>query len=217
MKNNATARMVFENAKTAIDNAYGKAGSWTRFKLTQSFLRLEVALVAGATNFQFNVLVNQAGAAGIFSTEQRLNLQDTFVPAQVGFFVGLTTGANDAAYNLRSYLNPFIFTNAAAMQGIYNGVFSIMVNNNNLVPAWDMWQHWHSPQTQQIAAAPAAIDEFDGCDDSMVAMEPNVALIGSKNNVLTLQLKAGLSAVDANSRLILIMRGVLAQNSTVVS
>src|SRR6187431_2796138 len=112
MKNNATARMVFENAKTAIDNAYGKAGSWTRFKLTQSFLRLEVALVAGATNFQFNVLVNQAGAGGIFNTEQRLNLQDTFVPAQIGFYAALPSSATDTTFKLNSYLNPFVFTNA---------------------------------------------------------------------------------------------------------
>lgn len=219
MKNNATARMVFENAKAAIDNAYGMREAWKKFKLTQSFLRLEVALVAGATNFQFNVLVNQAGAGGIFNTEQRLNLQDTFVPAQIGFYVGLPTSSTDTTFALRSYLNPFIFTNAVAMQGVYNGTFSIMVNNNNLIPAWDMWQHWVSPQTQQTAApgAGSPIDEFDGCDYGMVAMEPNVALIGSKNNVLTLQLKAGLSAVDANSRLILFTRGVLAQNSTVVS
>lgn len=219
MKNNATARMVFDNAKRAIDQAYGSPESWKRFKLTQSYLRLEVALVAGVTNFQFNVLVNQAGATGIFNTEQRLNLQDTFVPAQVGFFPALAANSTDAAFPLRSYLNPFIFTNAAAMTGIYNGTFSIMVNNNNLIPAWDMWQHYHSPETQQTAAAAAnsPIDEFDGCDDGMVAMEPNVALLGSKNNILTLQLRAGLTAVDANSRLVLIMRGVLAQNSTVVS
>ena len=219
MKNNSIARMVFDNAKAAIDSAYGQAMAWKRFKLTQSFLRMEVALIAGATNFSFNVLTNQAGSAGIFNTEQRLNLQDTFVPAQIGFFVIKPSSATDTTAKLNTYLNPSLFTNAVAMTGLYNGVFSIMVNNNNLVPAWDLWQHWKVSQTQQIAAtaAGAVLDQYDGCEDSMVAMEPNVALIGSKNNVLTLQLKAGLATVDANTRVVLFMRGVLAQNSTVVS
>jgi hypothetical protein len=215
--NNAAARMNFDNAKRAIDNING-AGSWKQYKLTQSYLRLEVALAANASQFTFNVLTNQPPPNGvIFNTEQRMNLQDTFIPNEIGFFLGLPTGVNDATYLLRTFPNPFVFANAANYGTLYNSKLQIAVNNNILIPAWDMQRHWVTNQTQQVAAPPAITDQRNGMNDGLYPFEPNVALIGSKNTVITLQLPAIMAAVDANVRAILYFRGVLAQNSTVVS
>lgn len=210
--------MNFNNAVKALVKANNGKINWKEYKLTQSFLRLEQPLATGTTNYNFRVLVNDANPQ-VFNTEQRLNLQDTFIPSEIGFFIGLPSSSTDDTFKLLSYPSPFLLTNDAQYFRLYNGVLSISVNNNILVPAWDMWRHYDAPQTQQTAAlgAGAPMDEFDGKYTSMYPMEPNVALIGSKNSQIYLTLKNGMTAVDANSRIIILMRGILAQNSTVVS
>lgn len=218
--NSIAARMNFTNAVKAISKAMLKEPGFDirKYKLTQSFIRLEQLLVVGTTNYTFPILINQANPT-IFNTEQRLNLQDTFVPAELGVYLALPASSTDAAFRLLTYPNPFILTNDAPAQALYNGQLQIMVNNNNLVPSWDLWRHYYAPVTQQTAAlaATSPIDQFRGAEDSMYPMEPNVAMIGSKNIRITIQLPVGLTAVDANSRVVVFMRGILAQNSTSVN
>lgn len=81
-----------------------------------------------------------------------------------------------------------------------------------------MW-HWHSPETQQTAAAGAGspVDQFIGDDYALKPMQPFVLLIGSQNIQVSVQLPVAATAVDANSRLVIVFDGILAQNSTVVS
>lgn len=218
--NSIAARMNFTNAVKAISKAMRNEPGFDirKFKLTQSFLRLEQPLVTGTTNYLFPILINQANPQ-IFNTEQRLNLQDTFVPAEMGVFIAPASGATDATFKLLTYPSPFVLTNDVAMTAIYNGQMQIMVNNNNLVPNWDLWRHFYVPQTQQTAAlgAGSPTDQADLSTNGFYPMEPNVAMIGSKNIRITITLPVGLTAVDANSRLVIFMRGILAQNSTSVS
>jgi hypothetical protein len=47
--------------------------------------------------------------------------------------------------------------------------------------------------------------------------EPNIVLVGSKKNDLTVTIPSGLSVITANSRLVCIFRGILAQNTTSVN
>lgn len=212
--------MNFENARKTLirANANDPGFDVRKFKLTQSFLRLEQLAVVGTTNYIFRALVNEAQPQ-VFNTEQRLNLQDSFIPSEIGFFLAFPSGATDDTFKPLTYVSPTFTANDAQYQKFYNGVLSIAVNNNILVPAWDMWRHWYSPQTQQTAAlgAGSPMDQVDGKTDSFYPMEPNVALIGSKNIVITLTLKTGLTAIEASSRIVLWFRGILAQNSTVVS
>jgi len=74
-------------------------------------------------------------------------------------------------------------------------------------------------QTQQTddLGVDSPNDEIRGSEDGFITVEPNIVLIGSKANVITLKLPKALTAVDAGTRAVLILRGIYAQNSTVVS
>lgn len=216
------ARMVFNNSIRSVMKAFSLPNASAvlkTFKLTQSTLRLELPFVTGNNLFNFNILVNDAQPP-INNTEIRLNLQDSFVLSSLGFFCGLPTGATDNTFKLDTYLNPFIYANAIPMRAIYNATMQLSVNRNVLIPEWDMWKHWYAPETQQTAAAGAGspIDQMRGADDGYYPVEPNITCIGSKNTQISVTINGpGITAVDANSRLILMLRGILVQNSTVVS
>lgn len=216
---NINGRMVFDNSRRALKKAFADVPNLDTdlFKLTQSYVRLEQALVAGQTLYTFPVLANQGAT---FNTEQRLNLQDSLVISSIGVFLALPTSATDAAFKLFAYPNFFFFAaNAAPAQALYNGRLNISVNNNTILPAWDLQRHWSTTDVQQNAAVAAAVfqDKQNGSEDGYYPCEPNLVLVGSKNYQVTIQLPAGLATVSALSRVVVVFRGILAQNSTVVS
>lgn len=218
--NSIAARMVFDNAKVAIRNAFPNNPSIVeQVKLTQGVLRFSQALNNNSTLYQFPILVNET-QLGIFNTEIRLNLQDSFVVSTLGIFVSTPSSGVDTAYRLMTYPNTIAFgANAGPLYGLYNGSLKLTVNNNVYIPQWDVFRHLYQPENQQTAALGAGSpgDQINGCFDAFYPVEPNVVFIGSKNNVLQIQLPAALSSVQANSRVEIVVRGVLAQNSTVVS
>lgn len=209
-------RLVYENAKNAVVKAFPDVPQiLNKCKLTQSDLRLEQPVVVGNTLYKFPVLINEA----LFSnTEKRLLQQDSAVVYQIGLMIGKPASAVDTAWLPQTYPNSVVFTNAAPMNAIYNGsVLSVAVNNDILVPNWECYKHLNVPQTQATAAANSPQAENRGAHDGFYPMEPNIVLIGSKNNVIELKLPVGVTATDANARIILILRCIIAQNSTVVS
>src|SRR3979490_1782330 len=107
--NNIAARMNFENARKTLQRANRDDPQFDvrKYKLTQSYLRLEQLLVVGVTQYQFRVLVNEATPQG-FNTERRLNLQDTFIPSEVGFFIELPTSTSDDTFKPLSYVSNFL-------------------------------------------------------------------------------------------------------------
>lgn len=191
----------------------------TAFRLSQSVLRLEQPCVTTSTLYNFPVLTNIQNQAQAFNTEVRLNIQDSFVITHVGFFLALPSSSTDTTFKLMTYPNPFVLTNEVQMQAYYNGFLSIMINNNQYTQKWDLWRHWKTNQTQQTAALGAGSpeDQFDGADDGFYPMQPFILFIGSQNIQLNITLPVSPSAVDANSRLVIMLRGILAQNSTVVN
>ncbi len=218
--NNIAARINYDNARKTLMSANAGDDNFdiNKYKLTQSYLRLEQLLVVGQTLYQFRVLVNE-NQPTFFNTEQRLNLQDSFIPSEVGFFIGFPSSATDDTWKPLSYVSPTFTANDAQYQKLYNGKLQLSVNNNILIPAWDTYRHYYAPQTQQTAAlgAGSPMDQINGNQDGFYPMEPNVALIGSKNIVINFQTVTGLTAVDTFSRVVLWFRGILAQNSTSVS
>lgn len=224
MTNQSTAnsRLVYENAKILLRLA---GVSVDESKLTQSFLRLENQMTVNKTQFQFPVLNNQNNAAGtIFNTEFRLNQQDSFVAAMWGLFISKPASNVDAAFILHTYPNPQVFTTAnvaAAAETIYNSIFQLSVNNDIILPAWDASRHRQVPQTQNGVGVTAQtifpLDQIDGSSDGYFPVEPNLIFIGSKNSVLNLILPAALVAVEPFQRTSVILRGVLAQNSTIIT
>jgi hypothetical protein len=109
------------------------------------------------------------------------------------------------------------------MYTLYNGQLQLSVNNRNILTAFPISSCYYVPQTQglitQAAATPFnAIDQNDGFASATVPIEPNVVLIGSKNNSLSIQLPAAISTAPTGTfgRLIVIFTGILCQNVTPV-
>ena len=214
--NGIVAREDFNQAVAIFQQTFPGVNVIDAFKLTQSALRFEVALQANTNQYKFNVIEN---IAPVFNTEIRLRLQDTFVPTHLGIFLALPTSSTDTAFRLYSYPNQFVFANAIQMRALYNSTVEIKVNNYEYTYDWDVQRHWNSNQTQQTAAFGAASpeDQNNFGEDGFYPMQPYVIMGGSQNIQISLNMKQPPTAVDANSRLIMILRGVRSQNSTPVS
>lgn len=236
------SRMAFQNAANAVKRAGLNPGNAV---LSQSYLRFEVPLVASATSYKFDVLVNES-VNGTINTQQKLNLQDAFVANQIGFFLACPSSSTDTTFRLLNYpaINlttsqigtPATFTvaQAAAANSIYQGQMQLTVNQRTVITSWDLYRHLLIPTTQMNAglittaafAAPASDgatkghpfdDNANGADYGFYPTEPNIVLAGNKKNDLTVQLPVGPSVIPANSRLVCIWRGILAQNVTPIN
>lgn len=213
------ARLVFDNAKNLVNNAGFSAGQAV---LSQSYIRSEVAMSTSTTSYQIPILVNSTGSNTNFATNNLLNLQDAFVVSSIGVFVSIPAASTTTAFPLYTYPNASAFTTAGAataLYNLYNGKLQVVVNNRQILSAWDLYRHLYVPQTQQGAAATATtIDENDATEFGYYPCEPNLVLVGSKNNVVSLELPGAISTLQASvaPRIVVIMRGILAQNVTPV-
>lgn len=214
--NSVTEREKFDIARMALQSANRDVPGFNvnAFKLTQGFLRLEALSVVGTTQFRFNLLVNQAP---LTNNEQRLNLQDSFIMSSLGITIAKKTSATDSKFIPLTYPDPLELTNAAEYMGLYNGSLQVSVNNNVLIPAWEVLQHYNAPITQAQAGPPVQVNSSKLISDSFIPVEPNIVLVGTKNNEIVLNLKEPFTTVDSNTYIQLNIRGILAQNSTNVA
>lgn len=235
--NNISARAAFDNARKMFFTSFrdkfssdAECAAWvSNLKLSQSEIRCEVQLTTGGNIFTLGLTTqqNSTGATGVFNTEQRLNMQDSLCINEYGIFVAKPASATDGAYKLQTYGNVNVFTTAnaaAAIDGnLYsNGQFRLTCNNDVLIPSRGLLNHRYVPQTQlsgvtASTSVPLYQDQQRGAEDGFITTEPNVVLVGSKNYQPQIVLPAALAAVETYERLIVIFRGILAQNSTVVS
>ena len=218
------ARLVYRTARKAMENA---GVNPAQAILSQSYLRLETIASTSKTNYQFGVLVNDAPQGSTQrACEVRLNLQDAFYVASVQVFTALASSATATDFAFDTYPNARKYSTAGAvtaLYNLYNGYLSLTVNNRIITPNWDLFRHLEINQTQQTGVTPATgntvtYDEMNG-NSTAFACEPNWVLIGSKNNVLQFNLPSAIGTLQAGSTTVLavILRGVLAQNVTVVS
>ena len=213
------ARLVFDNAKNLVNNAGFSAGQAV---LSQSYIRSEVAMSTSTTSYQIPILVNSTGSNTNFATNNLLNLQDAFVVSSIGIFVSIPASSTTTAFRLYTYPNTTAFSTAGAataLYNLYNGKMQVVVNNRQILSAWDIYRHLYVPQTQQGAASTATTqDENDATEFGYYPVEPNIVLVGSKNNVISLELPGAISTLEAGTapRIVVIMRGILAQNVTPV-
>lgn len=231
--NNASARQSFEIAQQILFNAWigsfngdvNACRNWVNNrKLSQGEIRLEVELNTQNNRFVFGVTPNQANSTNvIFNTENRLNLQDSLIASEYGIFVAQPSSRTDTAYVLNTYGNTQVFAaaDAAALDSTFysNGFLQTKVNNDVVIPYRGLINHWYKPQTQQTAAIGAGSpkDQLRGAEDGYVTQEPNLLLIGSKNYQPEIVLPSALASAASFLRAVLIYRGVLAQNSTVIN
>jgi hypothetical protein len=214
-------RLVFENARNLVANA---GFNVNQAVLSQSYIRSEIAMSTSTTSYHVPVLVNDTQNGNTFPTENRLNLQDAAVISAVGVYVALPASASTTAFPLYSYPNAVAFSTAGAATALYNlygGYMQMNINNRVIVPSWGLYKHLNVPQTQQGSQAGATnggIDQFDGTDTGYYPMEPNVVLVGSKNNQISLNLPSAIGTLQAGvaPRIVVIFQVILAQNVTPV-
>lgn len=235
--NNASARDTYQHARRLLYNAMrdkfvaGASGDdactfWVDGrKLSQNELRLEVQLLTTVNLYTFGVTPQQASSSNTspFITERRLELQDTMIASEYGIFVGNPASATDTAWQLKTYGNNQVFTQAQAdalnTTFYSNGYFQLKCNNDVVAPYRGLWNHYYVPETQATAApgAGSPIDQQRGAEDGFITQEPNILIIGAKNYVPTIVLPGNLTSVGTFARAILVYRGIYAQNSTVVN
>jgi hypothetical protein len=214
-------RLVFENAKNLVANA---GFNVNQAVLSQSYIRSEIAMSTSTTSYHVPVLVNDTQNGNTFATENRLNLQDAAVISSVGVYVAIPASASTTAFPLYSYPNAVVFSTsgaATALYNLYNGYMQMNINNRVIVPSWGLYKHLNVPQTQQGSQAGATnggIDQFDGTSQGYYPMEPNVVLVGSKNNQISLNLPSAIGTLQAGvaPRIVVIFQVILAQNVTPV-
>jgi len=219
------ARLVYENGKHAImsikDPQTGlPMYSLEHAKLTQSFIRSEATLSTSLASYKFPIKINDQGANSSVNNKL-LQLQDLFVVSSIGLF--LANATTPAQETLETWNDPKIFTTgAASLQSVYNGLLALSINNNIIVPGWDTIRHKLVPITQTgtnvgyTASGVNLADSFNGSVDGFYPCEPNWLISGGANVDFTLQLPAAPSTLDANTNVILVLRGILAQNVTTV-
>jgi hypothetical protein len=205
------SRMVFENAKALVR---GLGYSADHAKLTQSYLRSEVALSTSIANYHIPVLVNdtQNGASRV--NEKRLNLQDIFITTEISVVIGVGAGTSTAA-KLYTYPNSTVFTAATDdnLWSIYNGYLNLTINNEQVLPAWDVLRHYFVPQTQQSAST---TDQWAASQDSFYPVEPGIVMNGAANINFQLTANGAPASVLADSFICVVQRGILCQNVTTV-
>jgi hypothetical protein len=217
------SRMAYDKAKEAINNAGFSAGQAV---LSQGYIRTEVALSTTKTSYQFPILVNDNINGSSFNTSNLLNLQDAFYVSSIGLFFAKPSSSTDTTFQLVSYPNASIFSTSAATSAAlftwYNSSLQLVVNNRQIIPSYDLYRHYSVPQTQTATAVGYSAstnntkDQQSGADSGFYPVEPGWVLVGSKNNTLTVNLPQAMSAIETNSRAIIIFRGHLAQNVTPV-
>lgn len=237
-KTSVGQRLNFLNASAAIKRAGMNPG---KAVLSSSYLRLETLInsTSSSTNLRFDVLVNENTQQATFPTQQKLNLQDAFVCSSIGLYLGCPSGLTDTTFRLLSYPSVgnisgtaanFTAAQAAAAQVIYNGYLSLTINQRTILPYWDLARHLDIPLTQASAVtgtttAPTAPihlndDFFDGGDTAQYPCEPNIIFSGAKKHDLTITLPSGIATASLPTngiRVVLLLRGILAQNVTSVN
>jgi hypothetical protein len=219
------SRQVFDNARRLVDAA---GLSTQQTVLSQSYIRSEVALSTTTTTYHVPILINdnQNGSTSSFPTSALLNLQDAFVIS--GLFVGFANTADNttSAFRINTYpsaINSGSQAAATSMFTLYNGSLQLTVNNRQILTQFPVSNCLYIPQTQglttQAASSPFnAIDQNEQFAGATYPMEPNIVLVGSKNNVCQVVLPAAIGTLPTAGapRLVVIFTGILAQNCTPV-
>jgi len=212
------SRMVFENAKALVRSlGYGV----DQAVLTQSYLRSEVALSTSIANYHIPVLVNDTQNGSVRVNEKRLNLQDIFVASEISVQIGVGAGTSTKA-PLYTYPNGVIFTSATDddLWSIYNGFLNLTINNQQVLPAWDVYRHYCVPQTQGGVGITAQtvfpVDQNDASTDAFYPVEPGIVMNGAANINFQLTANGAPATVLSNSFICVIQRGILLQNVTTV-
>jgi len=211
-------RLVFENAKAfAASQGYNVSQA----VCTQSYVRSEVALSTTVTNYHIPVLSNDTQNGAAYNTEYRLALQDIMVVSAIGLYVCKPSSATATNFALFTNPNATVFSSGASqLYTLWNSFLNVAVNNQQVIPNMDTFRFYSVPQTQQGVGVTAQtvfpIDQMDGSESGLAAIEPNFLLNGASNIQANITLPAAISTVDTNARIVVMWKGIKLQNVTAV-
>lgn len=191
--------------------------------ITESALRFERFISPTTTQYEFPVISGQSarGANSVLATEVRLELNDNFHIAQIGFYLAVTNNEDDTGFRLQTNPNEvFLTTQARALDylTIYNGLLNINVNQTDVLTNYRLSKHMVVNQTQRLAPAiNNNFDQFNAEDDGLVSLQPSIMLSGAYTNKISISIPAAITEAlpDNNSRMIIIVDGLRAQNAAI--
>ncbi len=212
MASQVGARMTFENAKALVRSL---GYSVDHAKITQSYLRSEVALSTSSANYHIPVLVNDTQNGAVRINERRLNLQVIFVATEWSVTFGIGA-SNDTKAKLYSYPNSSAFSGTSDddLWSLYNGYLSLAINNDLVVPAFDVFRSYFVPQTQQSSAP--TTDQWDASQNTFYPVEPGIVMNGAANINFQLVCSGAPATITADSFICVQQRGLLLQNVTTI-
>lgn len=196
-----------------------------RAVIVQNTLRSEILLNATSTSFQVPVLQNsQFTGTNTTNTSNLLSLQDIQVVTDIGVFVAKPSSSTDGSFQIFPYAPKDVFstsTTAAALIGMYsNGSLKFVNNQQVIAPFWDLQKHYTVPQQQPAtnegytSSGVNYISSIDGSTDGFYPCQPMWVFNGAGNVQVSLNLPTNLSAVETNSRIIIMWKGFLLQNAS---
>lgn len=217
---NMGLRLVFENAKNLV-NQLGYDTS--QAVITQSYLRGEFLLSTTTANYNVPITINDTRNGAPTVREQRLNLQDLFVVNSIAIFttVGASSASNTGFFTYNDARTFTSTTSATDLLSLYNGKLSLVANNQQILPAWDIMKHYFVPQ-QQLGILPFTgatilpINQLNASDDVTFPVEPNIVLNGAANYQCQISLPVAPAAVTSNTYVAVKWNGLLLQNCTSV-
>lgn len=191
--------------------------------LTKSYLRFEQFITATTTQYTFPVIVGNTTATTttVQPNEIRLQQNDNFHIYRLGMYLAVTAASTDTGFRLMTNPNEIFLVTAAAQLSylnLWNGNLNLNINQTDVVTNWHLQQHFYVPQTQRLVGT--VNNNFDQImlkDDGMIDMEPNIMLSGAHTITLTINLNAAIGSALAsnNSRIVLLMDGLRAQNAAI--
>jgi len=214
---------AFKDDKHSVDEVWNWI--WER-RPAQAHIRLEVELNNSSNSFKFGLTEKQSNSNNVqFTTERRLDQQDTLVVNQFAICVGKVASEDDTLWEPRTYGNivDFGLVNGAVIDQTFfsHGWYNLMVNNTNIMPYRPLKDHHYRGITQQTAALGASSpnDQFMGSEDGFVTQESNLLLIGNKGYMPYINFPTSLAFASAEPgiRAVLDYSGILFQNSTILS
>jgi hypothetical protein len=219
-QSNMSLRLVFENAKNLVNQLGYDTSSAV---VTQSYLRSEVLLATTTANYNIPITINDTRNGAPTVREQRLNLQDLFVVSSIDFFytVGASSSSNTGFFTYNDARTLTGTTSATDFLSVYNAKLSIVANNQQILPAWDIAKHYFAPQTQLgilpfTGATVLPVNQLDLSKDVNYPVEPNIVLNGAANYQAAITLPVAPAAVTANTYMVVKWNGLLLQNCTSV-
>jgi hypothetical protein len=97
---------------------------------------------------------------------------------------------------------------------------NLTINNEQVLPAWDVLRHYFVPQTQGGVGITAQtvfpVDQWSASQDAFYPVEPGIVMNGAANINFQLTANGAPATVLSNSFICVIQRGILCQNVTTV-